>query len=252
MVFVGSQLFLKESSHLAPVVKNVTAPFVAANIFQSLWTASFRPKYSNGLNKFISVANLSGIAYSLSIAHAAYSGKSTPKTYTTIEFCQYLLPISLHFGWTTAASLVNLNGMVSIGESVSATTVALLGQLSVIGGTAIGVFVTTERSAPIYGGVIAWALAAVASGLSQRLKESKDEDPNRVGIYGARLQRVLAILGSITSLGSSFLTTKEGQKILKEVLASEQWELLSQQLALLSEHLTVLLAKLPELPAGLR
>ena len=165
-VFVSSQLFLlDESSHLTPIIKNITAPYVAANIFQSLWTASFRPKYSKGFNKFISVANLTGIAYSLSLAHSVYtttaaatttSGSTQASTYSTFEFCQYLLPISLHFGWTTAASLVNLNGMVAIEESVSATLVAILGHLSVVGAAATGVIVTMDRSAPVFGGVIAW------------------------------------------------------------------------------------------------
>jgi hypothetical protein len=221
LIFVGNQLMLQESSPLAPMVKKMTAPFVAAHAFQNLWAASFRPKYK-GIYKSISVASLAGIAYSLSLAHAVFAGKSSSsKSLTTSEYVIYCLPISLHFGWTTAAALVNLNGMYALGDSVSASSVALLGQLSLIGATATGLWITTDRSAPVYGGVIAWALAAVASGLAIRLEETSLEDPKRVGIFGAKIQRFLSVLGALVTAGVSFATTKEGDKVLKQVADSE-------------------------------
>jgi hypothetical protein len=41
---------------LQTVLPQVTAPFVAANLVQSLWCASFRPSYNDGWHKYVSVA----------------------------------------------------------------------------------------------------------------------------------------------------------------------------------------------------
>merc|ERR1711934_396531 len=100
-----------------------------AQLFQTLWTTSFRPKYK-GSQMYISTAMLSGTAYSLSKAHDAIS--SFPKIISIPEYCIYFLPLTLHFGWTTAASLVNLNGSFAMQDSPSAKHVAWLGHLSVI------------------------------------------------------------------------------------------------------------------------
>ena len=210
LVMVGSLLNLSESSPVAPIVRQMTGPYVAAQVFQTLWTASFRPKYQ-GRFKFVSAINLSGIAYSLSLCHKAYA-ESPTKPYATTDYWIYFLPISLHFGWTTAASLVNWNGMVAMEERVSAVTVAWLGHASAIAAAVTGVVVTWNRSAPVYGGVIAWALAAVASGLSRRIQESEKEDANRVGVYGAGNQRILCLMGAFLCAGTSLSVSLIGKK----------------------------------------
>eukprot|EP00536_Pseudo-nitzschia_multiseries_P017239 jgi/Psemu1/158103/gw1.1445.8.1 len=165
---------------VSPVVeralREISIPYLLAQVFQSLWAASFRPRYEKGIHRYISAANLAGIAASLSLCHGVFSNKrsGTPRSYSGLEYALYFLPLSLHFGWTTAASLVNLNGMYAMasadGKSENATprSVAALGHASVLVATAIGVGVTWTRSAPVYGGVIAWALTAVAAGLKQR------------------------------------------------------------------------------------
>jgi hypothetical protein len=201
-VMVASQWTLSESSPMVPIIREITGPYIAAQIFQTLWTASFRPKYKQGFYKYVSAMSLSGVAYSLSFCHSAYTKKQAQST-TLGEYLLHFLPLSLHFGWTTAAALVNWNGMFALGDQVSPKAVAWIGHLTVVGATILGVLVTLKRSAPVYGGVIAWALSAVAAGLSQRIKETEKEDATRVGVYGARSQRTLCLIGATTSAAAA-------------------------------------------------
>ena len=69
---------------------------------------------------------LAGTAYSLSLVQAA----ATP------ELFWYFVPLTMHFGWTTAATLVNLNGSIAMGTSNSDTAVVGVGHASVIAATA--------------------------------------------------------------------------------------------------------------------
>ena len=204
-IMVASLLALQESSPLAPLIQQITGPYVVAQLFQSLWAASFRPKYK-GLYKVISAMNLSGIAYSLSFCHGVFTKTANTKSYSTAQYLLFLLPLSLHFGWTTAAAVVNINGMVAMGDNVSSRTVAWVGHASVVGAAALGAWITTTRSAPVYGGVIAWALSAVASGMKTRIHETSKEDPDRVGVYGATTQRNLALVGAAISASASLYT----------------------------------------------
>merc|ERR1711862_488421 len=134
------------------------------------------------LYKYVSVVNLAGAAYAFSFCHAAFT--STDIKYTHVEYWLFFFPLSLHFGWVTAATLVNLNGMFVIGKDVSPKHIAWLGHISVVVASAIGIIITYTRWAPFYGGVIAWALLAVAFGLEDRLVEARHEEPNRAGLYG--------------------------------------------------------------------
>lgn len=202
LLMVGNQLFLPEDSALAPLIRQVTGPFVLAEVFQSLWTASFRPKYNQGIYKYISFFNLSGIAISLSFCHSSFTKACE---FSTAQYMLNFLPLAMHFGWTTAAALVNLNGMYAIQDDVKPRSVAVLGHASVIAATIIGVCTTLSRQAPVYGGVIAWALAAVASGLSKRIEATKTDRQDVVGVLGARQQRLLSIMGAILCAGSSLM-----------------------------------------------
>jgi hypothetical protein len=198
---VTYQAQLPETSSLAPIIRKVTGPYVLAQTFQSLWTASFRPKYNQGWYKYISALNLAGIALSLSFCHSAYSNA---ENVSTNDYLLNFLPLSLHFGWTTAASLVNLNGMFAL-ESTSPQQVAWLGHASVVVATAVGAITTYVRSAPVYGGVITWALSAVASGLTKRIADTEKVETETVGVYGAERQRLLSISGAIVCALSSLV-----------------------------------------------
>lgn len=242
LIMVSSQWLLIRDDQILQqqLIRQVTGPYVSAQIFQSLWSASFRPSYKNGWYKYISAVNLSGIAYALSFCHAAYTVASTTtqnnstntgvaRQPTMTEYLIYYFPLTLHFGWTTAAALVNWNGMLAMEKEddnknihlfsssirlPAKTVMAWVGHGSVIVATAIGVTITVQRSAPVYGGVIAWALAAVSSGMTKRLrtvsediKNDKDKrnDNDAVGLYGADTQRKLSLFGAVICLGTAVL-----------------------------------------------
>jgi len=198
--FTISQFLVPETSSIATIIKQLSAPFITGQLFQSLWCAAFRPKYEGSL-MLISSAGLAGAAYSLSKVHAAYALR---EGYTSLQYCLFFLPTSLHFGWLTAATLVNFNGAVAR-MTTCEKTIAITGHLSVVAATIAGVAVTVSRGAPVYGGVITWALVAVADGMKKRIEKSKKDD-NTKGLYGALVQQRLSTLGAIITFASSIVT----------------------------------------------
>ena len=189
--FVGGQFF---SDSLAAVLPQVTPAFVAANIFQCLWCASFRPSYSEGWQKYVSVGMLTGTAFSLSQVNAVACSAEAA------GFGWYFLPMSLHFGWTTAATLVNLNGSVAMNENVSERTVIAVAHGSAITAAALGVGVTLLRTAPAYGFTVAWALAAVADGMAKRSSSLPGGGQLK---RGAEIQKMLSWAGSAACVAAS-------------------------------------------------
>jgi nitrate reductase NapE component len=129
----------------------------------------------------------------------------------------YSLPIALHFGWTTAASLVNLNGSASyFSKTLTQKTRNIIGHVSVGLATCVGLFITIQRRAPIYGGVIAWALSAVADSMNQRLLSSSTTDgdqgeerivPDKKSIL---IQRFLCKMGALMNIFAMAFVTELG------------------------------------------
>jgi len=157
--FVTAQIFASDAATMA-LLPQITAPFVAANLFQSLWCASFRPSYGEGWNKYISVAMLGCTAYSLSLVHSAGSAVMAADPSMLSYF---LVPLTMHFGWASAATLVNLNGSLASDKSASPRSLIALGSSSALLATALGVGLTISQSAPTYGLTLAWALAGERS-----------------------------------------------------------------------------------------
>jgi predicted branched-subunit amino acid permease len=198
--FVAAQLLAGDGTALANALPNVTAPFVAANLVQSLWCASFRPSYSEGWSKWISAFMLGGTAYSLSFVHAAGLAENAVGWY-------WFLPMTVHFGWTTAATLVNLNGSFAMQESTSDRTIVAVGHASALTAAALGVGVTLGQASPAYGLTVAWALAACADGMSKRLAESTSQQNRSESLKtGASIQRLLCWAGSAACVGASIMT----------------------------------------------
>lgn len=204
LVFVtSSALMLKDDASSSPggvasVFKKASAGFMVSQVMQSLWAAAFRPKYQ-GSAAYISAGLLSGIAYCLNRAHGAYTSSDLRAAYGTSDYLLYFLPMTVHFGWTTAASLVNLNGSIAASGDASSNVLAALGHLSAISATAMGVLVTVTRQAPVYGGVIAWALTACAGGMESRI-ESTNTDEDK---YGANVQMWLCRIGAVISAAAA-------------------------------------------------
>ena len=107
----------------------------------------------------------------------------------------------MHFGWTTAATLVNLNGSLAMSEEVSDSTIVAASHASAVVATALGVGITVfDLSAPAYGFTVAWALAAVADGIKV---ESHEHHWSDALLTGAKVQRALCWAGSFLCAASA-------------------------------------------------
>lgn len=187
LIYLGESAFCVaqfiDSTQVPALLSEVTGPFVAANLLQSLWCASFRPSYNDGWHKYVSVSMLAGTAFSLSTI-----------PFDVVSSSWYFVPLVVHFGWTTAATLVNLNSAVSAEETVSDRVLVGLGHGSATVATALGATLTalTMSTTPAYGLTIAWALLAVAS-------NPKLDPTSRAGNTtlqaGANMQRILCYTG---------------------------------------------------------
>jgi len=157
-LFTGWQL-LQSSRRASPsrveVLKRVSPYWCAANACQVLWCLTFRNSFDTPGLLWISAVALTGIAASLSGAHNYIIDENAEETLFLY------VPITLHFGWTTAAALVNWNGYVArICASASLKLVALLVSLGLA--VVLGIGVTRQRHCSVYGMTVAWALVAVA------------------------------------------------------------------------------------------
>ena len=189
--FIATQLL---SSHADAVIPGIAAPFAAANIFQSLWCAAFRPSYLGiGMKKYVSAGMLAGTAYSLSLVlKASNAAMAANPTFSS----WMLTPIVMHFGWVSAATLVNLNGSLASDENASPRVLKAIGHSSALAATALGVGVTVSMSAPVYGLTLAWALAACADGMKKRKAAISEHDEKILGA-AANVQHKLCQFGSV-------------------------------------------------------
>ncbi|EED94615.1 predicted protein [Thalassiosira pseudonana CCMP1335] len=192
--FVTSQMLASDTTltALSALLPHITAPFVAANILQSFWCASFRPSYGEGWKRYVSVAMLGGTAYSLSLVHSA--GCAALVADQTLQ-SYLLLPLTMHFGWTSAATLVNLNGSLASDVNASPRSLTALGHSSALAATLLGVGVTIAHASPAYGLTLAWALAACADGMTKRIPADSSEE-EAVLSKAAKVQKNLCFAGS--------------------------------------------------------
>lgn len=196
-LMVGTQMAVTESSALAPIVREITGPYVFAQIFQGLWSLSFRPEYGEGIYKYIAAFNLSGMAVSMSFCHLAFTRETSRETYPRIDYLLNFMPLALHFGWTSITALVNWNASLALEEKVSSEHMAYVGHGSVAVAVITGVGVTIKRTAPMYGLAIAWGLSAIASGLTKKIDEAENEEEKATKTFKATfLQRNLSLGGA--------------------------------------------------------
>lgn len=211
LVLVIAQFFIVETSPIVEMLKKIAGPFIAAHLFQSLWVAAFRPKYSKFNLLYISAVCLMATTYSLSRAHTILVAQ--PRSYSNVQYSMYLCQITLYFGWTTIASFINLNGAFVIRQNSAPTANAWMGHVSVVSATLLGIFITVQRSAPVYGLVIAWGLIAIASSMKRRVssnwigvmnKDDRDGKEKRtVGLQGAKTQMCLCYAGALICVSAS-------------------------------------------------
>ncbi|GMH57891.1 hypothetical protein TrRE_jg3249, partial [Triparma retinervis] len=105
-------LYITTTSNLPPTLTTAAPYWFLANVSQALWCLSFRRKYvlsHNPLSYLSSPIYLSLTSLSLLKVHAILTSGPSP--------WYLILPISLHAGWVSAASLVGLNGSLSYSSS---------------------------------------------------------------------------------------------------------------------------------------
>ena len=185
-IYFGEAIFcvaqcIPASNLTHTVLPHVTAPFVAVNLFQSLWCASFRPESFNGTwTTFVGPVMLAGAAYSMSHVNAFAASNVS------------LVPLSVHFGWLTAATLVNLNSSLAAMHESDTLAIAT-GHASVVMACILGVGVTLSHGTPAYGLTLAWALTACGTGLASRSKSG----------FAHKVQKVLCFAGAGICAASS-------------------------------------------------
>jgi hypothetical protein len=198
VIYLGEATFcvaqLLDGSGLTSTLPAVAPGFIAANLVQSLWCASFRESYNESWYKYVSVIMLGGTAYSLSTI------MSSVMFWQNSALSWYFLPLVMHFGWTTAATLVNLNGSVAMDPSVHESALVALGHGSAVLATSLAIGLTAFGFAPpAYGMTIAWALFAVGN----NTKANKDSETLN---NGAMVMKTLCFVGSAACVGiSAFL-----------------------------------------------
>jgi hypothetical protein len=178
---------------------------------------SFRPKYARGHALYVSSLMLGGIAWSMGRAHRVFSNLKDRNLMSRTDYLLYFFPMTLHFGWTAAATLVNMNGNVASRMKSSPQLIAGVGHASALVASALGVYVTSVRRAPVFGCVIAWALAGCAAGMRERLAAVSSSSssagtkkaPESAGAHGASLQLYLCGLGALANAAASlFVATR--------------------------------------------
>jgi hypothetical protein len=187
--FCALQMFAPEDSKVTATNMEFVSGWASACVAQALWCASFRPIFAQSGQIWVAAVFLALTPVCLSRAHAAFTVQNDSKR----EAITYL-PFAMHFGWTSAAALINVNAVVAY-SSAGAGVIAAVGHLSILPALVLGVFVAFRRNAPVYAFVLAWALAAVADGMRTRVAYAVD--PGAAGVVGAAFQANLAAISSV-------------------------------------------------------
>ncbi len=155
------------SSRLAPALHpylaRIAPPLAQAFAAQSLWCLAFRPWV--GRMQFVPTALLAMTAVGLSRVHTILregvaAGAMRPWDYVIVH-----LPLSLHFGWITCATLVNMNGWFAVAPSLRTGDKLGLALASVNVAVTLGGQITLASGDPVIALVVDWALYAVADDL---------------------------------------------------------------------------------------
>ena len=84
-------------------------------MMQTLWCYAFRPWAANATTQlqWLPALLLALTGVSLGGVHGILVQAAQDKEMSIISYIVTCLPIALHFGWITAATLVNLNGYIA-------------------------------------------------------------------------------------------------------------------------------------------
>jgi hypothetical protein len=170
-IFVGESAFASMAAVPGVAVSNPVASamlahaapwFACACLLQSLWCVSFRPWAKRPRHFWLPAFLLSAEAVALRGAHNAllFAAASSPPLSIGTYLCCHL-PVAMHFGWITCASLVSLNSWVAVARWAPGAKLTLA-FASTLFATTAAAFVSVTTGDPVVSFVVAWALAAVA------------------------------------------------------------------------------------------
>lgn len=171
----------------------------AGNLSQVAWCIFFRQPFNNPGLLWLSAFFLSGIAVGLSFAHRALA----PVADCQVTFLAYV-PITLHFGWTTAAGLVNWNSWAILFKPTPEVNLALV-VLSLVVATVVALGVGVLRGSVLYASTVAWAVIAV--GVQTR------QNAGVIEAFGASTANILGITEIV--LGVGFVCVSAAVKLVK-------------------------------------
>jgi hypothetical protein len=205
-IFLGEMLFcvimpgVQLTRAMGPVGETVEAflPYwVSANLYQSMWCYAFRPFFHTKpakkvLGPFVSAIFLGMTAWSLGKVNMVLAKKSS--SLSTVQQLMFV-PMTMHFGWTTAATLVNVNGAIANYAVPGNANLYRVACVSIIVALTISVVIGLRRCNKTYPFVIAWALFAVADGMSARIRTSTDVNI----VAHARTVQMLSSLAGIAA-----------------------------------------------------
>lgn len=186
---------------LAAVGRAVAPGWCAGTAAQVLWCGAFRPTVCGPKLLWIPAALLAATAAGLGTAHRALrslpGGRALPPSIDALV----RWPIVLHFGWITAASLVNWNNWLARrGTAVSVKAFVACASAALALGAAAFVYATTGDA--VFAFVACWALSAVAS------DGAKDA---RGKVDAATLARVRSVVATCAAVAFVGLLVKIGE-----------------------------------------
>ncbi|CAM9903771.1 unnamed protein product, partial [Sphacelaria rigidula] len=134
-----------------------------AYLLQSCWCASFREWARDAGLLWFPAALLGGAGVCLGGAHGVLRAAVRAGSMSGLQYALVHLPLSLHFGWISCATLVNLNGYLALVPKFSHKALLRFSLASIAAGVSLAVAVTTKSGDPVYAAVVAWALSAISS-----------------------------------------------------------------------------------------
>lgn len=160
----------------AEEVKRAGPWFVVACLAQAGWSVAFGYELI-----YLSLGLILGILLSLAGANAALQTvTSDHASRSWLRYALFVLPLTIHFGWLTAASVVAANlTLVSVLPSAHTTLLAVaVGSLVLLLLPALSNRATASSgSDPAYALTVAWALAGVAVQLNSPMQDAPAADP---------------------------------------------------------------------------
>ncbi|CAM9571407.1 unnamed protein product [Chrysoparadoxa australica] len=149
---------LRASKRAERVLADLAPWYIAAMLCQTMWCFIFMPYLGQQLQ--FSAGMLALTAVMLAGANGVlvrYRDTTTFPFYIAVH-----APLTLHFAWECCASLVNMSSALSYWGTPAPIQLAFC-IYATVSATAAGVAITLLRKEPLFGGVIAWALAGTSA-----------------------------------------------------------------------------------------